>query len=164
MDDNVCFRPNADEAGQEAKENCAFILVLVVYPGSEVPYKETPCIMCAAPWGCAVLWGCSVPWEYLEYRGGYLEYRGGVQYRGGYHDKCGGNHEYRGGYLEYRGGYLEYCGDVQYRGGYHDARGDIMSTVGCSVPWWVIMSTMGDIMSTMGCSVPWGVQYRGGIS
>ena len=26
---------------------------------------------------------------YYEYRGGYLEYRGGVQYRGGYHDKCG---------------------------------------------------------------------------
>ena len=41
--------------------------------------------------------------------GGYLEYRGGVQYRGGYHEKCGG-------YLEYRGGYHEYCG-------------------GCSVPW-----------------------------
>ena len=29
--------------------------------------------------------------------GGYLEYRGGVQYRGGYHDKCGGYLEYRGG-------------------------------------------------------------------
>ena len=55
--------------------------------------------------------------------GGYLEYCWGVQYRGGYHDKCEGYLEYRGGYLEYRGGYLEY------RGGYHDARGDIMSTV-----------------------------------
>ena len=43
--------------------------------------------------------------------GGYLEYRGGVQYRGGYHDKCVG-------YLEYRGG-------VQYRGGYHEYRGGI---------------------------------------
>ena len=36
--------------------------------------------------------------------GGYLEYRGG------YHDKCGDilstvGHEYHGGYLEYRGGY-----------------------------------------------------------
>ena len=32
--------------------------------------------------------------EGVQYRGstvgGYLEYRGGVQYRGGYHDKCGG--------------------------------------------------------------------------
>ena len=36
--------------------------------------------------------------------GGYLEYRGGVQYRGGYHDKCGG-------YLEYRGG-VQYCGGI----------------------------------------------------
>ena len=26
-------------------------------------------------------------------------------------------------------------GDTQYRGVYHDARGDIMCTVGCSVPW-----------------------------
>ena len=48
--------------------------------------------------------------------GGYLEYRGGVQYLGGYHDKCGGYLEYRGGYHEYRGDYLEYRG-------------------GCSVPW-----------------------------
>ena len=35
--------------------------------------------------------------------GGYLEYHGGVQYRGGYHDKCGGYLEYRGG-VQYRGG------------------------------------------------------------
>ena len=47
---------------------------------------------------------------------------GGVQYRGGYHDKCGdilstvGGVQYHGGYHEYRGGYLEYRG-------------------GCSVPW-----------------------------
>ena len=46
--------------------------------------------------------------------GRYLEYRGGVQYHGGYHDKCGE--------------YLEYHGGVQYQG-------DIMSTVGCSVLW-----------------------------
>ena len=44
---------------------------------------------------------CAVPWG--------VQYHGSVQYRGGYHDKCGG-------YLEYRGG-------VQYSGGYHDARG-----------------------------------------
>ena len=55
--------------------------------------------------------------------GGYLEYRGGVQYRGGYHDKCGG-------YLEYHGG----C-SVPW--------GDIMSTVG-------MFSTVGDIMVHVG--------------
>ena len=36
--------------------------------------------------------------------------------------------------------YHEYCGGVQYHGGYHP------------------LSTMGDIMSTMGCSVPWDTQ------
>ena len=69
---------------------------------------------------------------------------GGVQYRGGYHDKCGG--------------YLEYCGGVQYRGG-------IMSTVGgyleyrggCSVPWGDIMMHVGGYHEYRG-----GVQYRGG--
>ena len=35
---------------------------------------------------------------YHDKCGGYLEYRGGVQYRGGYHEYCGGYHEYRGGY------------------------------------------------------------------
>ena len=60
---------------------------------------------------------------------GYLEYRGGVQYHGGYHDKCGG-------YLEYRGG-------VQYHGGYHEYRGVILSTVGCSVPWGISCCTWG---------------------
>ena len=50
---------------------------------------------------------------------------GGVQYRGGYHDKCGGYLEYLGG-VQYRGGYHEY------HGGYHEYRGDIMSTVGVS--------------------------------
>ena len=68
--------------------------------------------------------------------GGYLEYRGG------YHDKCGDIMINVGGYLEYRtrGGYLEYRG-------------------GCSVPWGDIMSTVGVILSTVG-----DVQYRGGIS
>ena len=53
--------------------------------------------------------GCSVPWgvfstvgDIMSTVGGYLEYRGGVQYRGGYHDKCGGYLEYRGG-VQYRG-------------------------------------------------------------
>ena len=78
--------------------------------------------------------------------GGYHEYRGGVQYRGGYHDKCGG-------YLEYRGG-VQYCGGYhEYRGGYLEYRG------GCSVLWGDIMMHVGDIMSTVE-----GVQYCGGES
>ena len=48
--------------------------------------------------------------------GGYLEYRGGVQYRGGYHDKCGDILSTVGGIMSTVGGYLEYRG-------------------GCSVPW-----------------------------
>ena len=63
-----------------------------------------------------------------------VQYRGGAQYRGGNHEYRGGNHEYRGGYHEYRGGYLEYRGGVQY-----------------------IMINVGDILSTMGCSVPWRI-------
>ena len=55
----------------------------------------------------------------------------GVQYRGRYHEYCGGYLVYRGGYHEYCGGYLEY------RGGY-------------SVPWENIMMHVGDIMSTVG--------------
>ena len=70
--------------------------------------------------------------------GGYLEYRGGVQYHGGYHDKCGDILSTVEG-VQYRGGYHEYRGGVQFRGGYHDKCGDILSTVE-------------------------GVQYRGGIS
>ena len=74
---------------------------------------------------------------------GYLEYLGGVQYRGGYHDKCG---------------------DILSTMGVFSTVGDIMSTVGgyleyrggCSVPWRDIMMHVGDIMSTVE-----GVQYRG---
>ena len=76
---------------------------------------------------CAVLWGCSVPW--------------GVQYRGGYHEYCGGDLEYRGVFStvgDIMGTeYLEYCG--------------VFSTVGD------IMSTMGVILSTVG-----DTQYHGG--
>ena len=43
--------------------------------------------------------------------GGYLEYCGGVQYHGGYYDKCGDT--------------LSTMGDVQYRGGYHEYRGGL---------------------------------------
>ena len=58
---------------------------------------------------------CSALGNIMSTVGGYLEYRGGVQYRGGYHDKCGDILSTVGcsvpwGYLEYRGGYLEYCG------------------------------------------------------
>ena len=72
--------------------------------------------VCAVPWGVF-----STVRDIMSTVGGYLEYRGGVQYRGGYHDKCGG-------YIEYRGG-------VQYRGEIMINVGDILSTVGCSVPW-----------------------------
>ena len=62
-------------------------------------------------------------------------------------------------------------GYLEYRGGYHDKCGDILSTMGCSVPWgissvpWgVILSTMGDIMTHAGdiMSTMGAVQYLGG--
>ena len=40
--------------------------------------------------------------EIHEYRGDYLEYRGGVQYHGGYHPLK----------FEYRGGYHDTCGGI----------------------------------------------------
>ena len=55
-----------------------------------------------------------------------------------------------------------YCGGVQYRrgvqyhGGYHKWE-DILSTVGCSVPWGY-HDKCGDFLSTVG-----GVQYCGHI-
>ena len=63
----------------------------------------------------------------------------GVQYHGGYHDKCGG-------YLKYHG--------------------DIMSTVGVILSTVGMFSTVGDIMMLRGgyheycggCSVPWGAK------
>ena len=87
--------------------------------------------------------------------GDILSIVGDVQYRGGYHDKCGdimstvgvfstvgvilstvwdilstvGDVQYRGGYHEYHGGVQYRWGYHEYRGGYHDACGDI------SVPW-----------------------------
>ena len=60
----------------------------------------------------------------------------GVQYRGGYHNKCGdilstvGVFSTVGDIMSTVGGYLEY------RGGYHDARGGYHEyRGGCSVPW-----------------------------
>ena len=44
--------------------------------------------------------------------------------------------------VQYRGG-AQYCGGVQYHGGYHEYCG--------------VFSTVGDILSTVGCSVPWGI-------
>ena len=78
-----------------------------------------------------------------------------VQYRGGYHDACGGYLEYHGdvqyhldiminvgdilntmrGFQD-RGGYLEYRGGVQYHGGYHDAHGGVQYRGG--IPSFVI--------------------------
>ena len=101
-----------------------------------------PCIMCVQYRG-----GCSVPWgDIMSTVVGYLEYRGG------YHDKCGG-------YLEDRGGCSVPWGDIMSTvgvilstvGGYHDACGGISWVPwGCSVPWgdtilWNL-STVGDIM------------------
>ena len=67
--------------------------------------------------------------------GDILSTVGGVQYHRGYHDKCGGYLEYRGG-VQYRGGFvstvgviLSTVGDVLYCGGYHEYCG------GYSVPW-----------------------------
>ena len=52
---------------------------------------ESPCIMCAVPWGVLSTVGVfSTVGGYHEYRGGYPEYSGGVQYRGGCHDARGG--------------------------------------------------------------------------
>ena len=72
------------------------------------------------------------------------------------------------GYHEYRGGIS--CGVFSTMGDIMINVGDILSTVGCSVPWgisWVlwgyleycgVFSTMGDIMMHMGISwVPWRV-------
>ena len=47
---------------------------------------------------------------------------GDVQYRGGYHDACGGCHEYRVG-VQYCGGYHPL--KFEYRGGHHDTCGGI---------------------------------------
>ena len=67
--------------------------------------------------------------------GGILSTMGDTQYHGGYHDA--------------RGGYYEYCGVVSTVG---DTILCNLSTVGD------IMIHVWDIMSTVGCSVPWGIQ------
>ena len=95
-------------------------------------FQLPPYIMCVQyRGGCSVPWRCSVPWEdIMSTVGGCLEYRGG------YHDKCGG-------YLEYRGG-------VQYRGDIMSTVGVILSTVGDFQYRGDIMMHVGDIMSTVG--------------
>ena len=67
---------------------------------------------------------------------------GGVQYCGGYHDKCGdilstvGVFSTVGDIMSTVGVILSTVGDVQYRGGYHDACGGYHEYHGgCSVPW-----------------------------
>ena len=81
------------------------------------------CNVCAVPWGVLSPVGVfSTVGDIMSTVGDILSTMEGVQYRGGYHDKCGG-------YLEYRGG-------VQYRGGYHEYRGGYLEYCGgCSVPW-----------------------------
>ena len=61
-------------------------------------------------------------------------------------------------------GGAQYRGGVQYHGDIMSTMGDILSTVGCSIPWGYhdkcgdilsamgVFSTVGDIMSTMGLS------------
>ena len=62
--------------------------------------------------------------------GDILSTEGDVQYRGEYHDSCGGYHEYCGG-VQYNGGYHPL--KFEYRGGYHDTCGGYHE--GCSVSW-----------------------------
>ena len=52
-------------------------------------------------------------------------------------------------YHEYRGGYLEYCGVFSTVEDIMINVWDILSTVGCSIPWGDIMSTVGVILSTV---------------
>ena len=67
--------------------------------------------------------------------------------------------------VQYRGG-AQYRGGVQYRRGYLSTVGDILSTVGCSVPWGDIMINVGDILSTVGVFSTVGGyhEYREGLS
>ena len=53
--------------------------------------------------------------------GGYLEYRRGVQFRGGYHEYCGRCSVPWGDIMMHVGGYHDACG------GYHEYRGGIPS-------------------------------------
>ena len=92
--------------------------------------------VCAVPWGAFSTVGVfSTVGDIMSTMGRYLEYCGGVQYRGGYHDKCGGYLENRGVFstmgdiMSTVGVTLSTVGDVQYGGRYHDARRDIMSAV-----------------------------------
>ena len=103
--------------------------------------KKLPCITGVQYHEGAVPWGVQYRGGYHEACGGYLEYCGDVQYCGGYHDKCG---------------CLEYCGDVQYCGGYHEYDGVILSTA-------QILSTMGDIMSTVGDTILCNLSTMGDI-
>ena len=93
---------------------------------------SSPCIMCVQyrggaqyRGGCSVPWGISwVPW------GDILSTVGVVQYRGGYHDKCGRISWVLWG-VQYCGGYHEYCGGLSW------------VPWGCSVPWGLSWCTWG---------------------
>ena len=70
----------------------------------------------------------------VQYRGG-AQYLGDIQYSGGYHDKCANIFEYHGDIMNTVVDILSIVEILSTLGAYHDAYGDIMSTVGCSVPW-----------------------------
>ena len=82
-----------------------------------------------------------------------------------------------GRYLEYRGGYHDKCGDILSTVGVFSTMGDIMSTVGGYLEYRGVFSNVGDIMmhvrgyheyhggvSTVGGYHPLKFEYRGGIS
>ena len=130
--------------------------------------------VCAVPWGVFSTVG-----DIMSTVGDILSTVGGVQYRGGYHDKCGGiswvpwgvfstvggYHEYRGGLSWVPWGMFSTVGDIMMHvGGYHEYRG------GCSVPWgdtilWNLSTVGGYHDACGGISwVPWGVFSTVGYS
>ena len=111
--DNKLLTPNQSgfRHGDSTVNQLLYITHLIYTAFEEYPTSETTLYnVCAVPWGVFSTMGVfSTVGDIMSTVGGYLEYRGGVQYRGGYHDICGG-------YLEYRGVF--------------STVGDIMSTVG----------------------------------
>ena len=54
------------------------------------PHKHPVYCVCSTVGGAQYRGVFSTVGDIMSTVGGYLEYRGGVQYHGGYHDKCGG--------------------------------------------------------------------------
>ena len=63
----------------------------MIEPGPYRRIPDAPCIMCVQYRGeCSVPWGVfSTVGDIMSTVGDILSTVGGVQYRGGYHDKCG---------------------------------------------------------------------------